>query len=473
MRVFLAPALVILLAAATTGAPSAQPRMGWQLTASNTGLAGVGINRDTLPLCDLKPDQYGWLWPASGTVIREKRIENPICLAAGNITIERCWFKLTVDPGNGMPMITDFDFNRMKACSSAVTIRDCDIDGTFLPDPAGSRAGFPSVGTVGAWQRNNIYGVGCGWVSSGNGIAILVENNYIHDLRTGLTSHDDGLTIRSRTSPISVFRNNRIDAHTIHCTGALFLQATFGFLDSLYIEGNLLEGNGYNLILEWNGYGYGRIRARNNRFSPVGFGAGYVDGGGGWLGWQDMYVNDSTKTDNKGAIVEEPKAAIGHDLAAPENLFAAPQQSNQIRLTWTDATAAEKGFRIERAINGGAFIGIDMVDSNVTAYNDAYTGAGSYSYRVAAYNKSGLSAYSNVFSLQVNASARFQEKRQRSFVHVLVRLLCSVGAFPDQLRQRNIEVFSLDGGRLSTAGPGGQGVFLIREKAASAAAAVR
>jgi hypothetical protein len=455
-------ALAVLGLLLTVGSAQAQTLMGWQLNETNTGLAGVGIDRDTLPLCSLQPDQYGWLWPATGTVIRGKRIENPICLQAGNITIEQCWFKLTVDPGSGMPMITDFNFNTMKSCTLANVVRDCDIDGTFLADTGGTRSGFPSVGSVGVWQRNNIYGVGCGYVAGGNGVPILVENNYIHDLRTGATSHDDGLTLRSRSAPRTYIRGNRIDATTIHTTGALFLQATFGFLDSMYIEGNLLEGNGYNLILEWNGYGYGRVWAMNNRFRPAMYGSGYVDGGGGWLGWQDMYLNDSTKADNRGTALNEFMPQANAALAAPGNLVVTLPLRNQAHLAWNDNAASEKGFRVERSVDGGAYLGINLIDSNTTVYDDTGLTAGNYAYRVAAYNKSGLSGYSNVTPVQVSLSVR-RGQADRHSPMAMERPSYSASELSRICRGSGLVLYTVDGARLRAAGAISRGLFVVRD----------
>jgi hypothetical protein len=468
MRFFTVLFLAILPAVLSPNNAECQTLMGWQLNESNTGLAGVGIDRDTLPLCSLQPDEYGWLWPDSGTVIRDKRIENPVCLAAGGITIERCWFKLTVDPGNGMSMITDFDFNRMKSCTAANTIRDCDIDGTFLADTDNTRSGFPTVGSVGNWQRNNIYGVGCGWYAGGNNVPILVENNYVHDLRTGTTSHDDGMTVRSRSSPCSIFRNNRINAATIHTTGAFFLQATFGFLDSIYVEGNFLEGNGYNLILEWNGNGYGRIWASNNRFRFNQYGTGYVDGGGGWLGWQDMYLNDSTQPDNKGAVVSEPRPATDTSLRTPGDLQAILQSSGHVRLTWNDSSTLEKGFRIERSAGSGTSIGIDMKDSNTSVYYDTGLSAGSYTYRVASYGKAGMSGYSNEAQVIVTTSVSSLQNSRTMFMPARVRSIISISSrmeFDALSNRTDIELYTVNGTRLNGSRAVSSGVFLICEKA--------
>jgi hypothetical protein len=202
-----------------------------------------------------------------------------------------------------------------------------------------------------------------------------------------------------------VVRNNRIDCTTTHTTSAVMLQATFGFLDSILIENNLLEGNGYNLILEWAGNGYGcAIQARNNRFRPLQYGTGYVSGGCGWLGWQDNYLDNPAQADHRGSVVAEGLPQQNSALTAPNNLQATVQLQNRVRLTWTDRTGTELGFRIERALSGGAYRAVLMTSQNTTACTDTGLAAESYTYRVAAFNKDGLSGYSNVASAQAQSS---------------------------------------------------------------------
>jgi hypothetical protein len=58
---------------------------GWELNENNTGLAGAGITKETLP------HYSGSAKPAAGTRIIEMRIETTLDLSAGNITLERCW----------------------------------------------------------------------------------------------------------------------------------------------------------------------------------------------------------------------------------------------------------------------------------------------------------------------------------------------------------------------------------------------
>jgi hypothetical protein len=68
-----------------------------------------------------------------------------------------------------------------------------------------------------------------------------------------------------------------------------------------------------------------------------------------------------------------------------------------IALNWTDNSAGESGFKIERSVNGRGFSQIATVGANVTSFSQSGLRRGrTYSYRVRAYNGSGYSAYSNV-----------------------------------------------------------------------------
>jgi hypothetical protein len=55
-------------------------------------------------------------------------------LSAGNITIKRCWIQpVSIDRGNSL--VISFDNNNNTAPAPAmVTLRDCDIDGSAVPD---------------------------------------------------------------------------------------------------------------------------------------------------------------------------------------------------------------------------------------------------------------------------------------------------------------------------------------------------
>ncbi len=82
--------------------------------------------------------------------------------------------------------------------------------------------------------------------------------------------------------------------------------------------------------------------------------------------------------------------------AAPSNLAATTLSSSQIKLTWTDNSNNEGGFKLERSTDGVNFTLITTLVSNTTSYtNSSLTAATTYTYRIRAYEGTNYSAYSN------------------------------------------------------------------------------
>lgn len=82
--------------------------------------------------------------------------------------------------------------------------------------------------------------------------------------------------------------------------------------------------------------------------------------------------------------------------AKPTNLFASASSSTEIRLSWTDASDNEDGFKIERKTSGGSFTEIKILTADSTTYTDTgLTPDTTYYYRIRAYNAAGYSDYSN------------------------------------------------------------------------------
>ncbi len=92
---------------------------------------------------------------------------------------------------------------------------------------------------------------------------------------------------------------------------------------------------------------------------------------------------------------------VGTVPATPTNLTATLQAGPQISLTFTDNATNEVGFAIERSTNGGPFVRIAVAparnNTGSVTYVDTTVAAGAtdttYTYRVAALNAAGLSAY--------------------------------------------------------------------------------
>ncbi len=84
-------------------------------------------------------------------------------------------------------------------------------------------------------------------------------------------------------------------------------------------------------------------------------------------------------------------------LNAPTALTAQAISSSQISLTWSDKSATETGFSIERSpVTQTNYAVIATVGTNVTSFTDSdLNGATKYWYRVLAYNDDTMSAYSN------------------------------------------------------------------------------
>lgn len=302
----------------TTGgggsSPSQPELLGWQLTSQNTGLAPHGLSCAGLPV------YTGSAKPLSGTVISQKRIDMPLDLSNGDITIE----KSCIQPpsvGLGLPTVTTTNYNicnpDCELTPSSITIRDSEFDGSLLSQQQSAFSiGFLGVGSL---YRNYIHGFGSGIgiANAGLSISVTIEGNYV----TGLTAygdpsttgnHSDAFTIRdfvttSNPTRYAIIKNNRFNSNSGNDTGAFFVQQTWGDdIDNVLIGGNLLEGLGYQLVLDGNTYG-NRLYVINNRFSGTGYGAAAMGGSGsGWGVWTNNFINNPSATDSRGTVVPRP-----------------------------------------------------------------------------------------------------------------------------------------------------------------------
>jgi hypothetical protein len=91
--------------------------------------------------------------------------------------------------------------------------------------------------------------------------------------------------------------------------------------------------------------------------------------------------------------------------AAPANLQGTVS-SNQIVLGWTDRSNGESGFRVERKMGlAGSWEQLSLLPANTTNYQDTKLISGqSYFYRVATYNSTGISGYSDEINLTFQVS---------------------------------------------------------------------
>ena len=116
------------------------------------------------------------------------------------------------------------------------------------------------------------------------------------------------------------------------------------------------------------------------------------------------YAARLTVTDNQGATnftttTIQVTVNPGTLPAAPTNLVATAISKTQINLAWTDNSANEDGFKIERCSGASCanFSQIATVSGNIKNFsNTGLKRNTTYRYRVRAFNASGNSAYSNI-----------------------------------------------------------------------------
>jgi len=248
-------------------------------------------------------------------VLSGVRVTTPLDLSAGGITIDRSCIQPTT-AWRGLPILSTMNNNTLQIAAQKVVIRNSEIDGSKLTtELAAWSTGFMGVGDL---QSNYFHHLGSGIavMHSGETENMTIERNYVTDLvawgnpaTTG--NHTDAFTVRDFTAEVRpdralIIRNNRFDAHSGNDTGALFIQSYSGRIDNVRVEGNLLEGLGYQLGVNQLNHPYSNIRAINNRFSGTGFGATYAQRGPGWDQWESNYLYNPSASDGKGSVVGEP-----------------------------------------------------------------------------------------------------------------------------------------------------------------------
>jgi hypothetical protein len=294
----------------TTSTPPATALKGWELTATNIGLAPFGLSCDALPL------YTGPAKPAAGTTISGVRIESALNMTAGNVTVEKSCIKPRNQGVLGSLATTTVcpnDCNIGMPAGMKATIRDSEISGAFIS--ASNIAGACAFDGVADIARTYIHDVGSGICFRETGLELspVVENNYVHKLRHSGEAHHDGATVRDfRKNSLNTrkltWRGNRFDSTTntgTYQSGALFIQPTWsGYgIYNVWVQDNYLEGGGYNLTLEQSNGGNSNTHSINNRFRPTEWGASTVSGSPGWSEWAGNYRYDPTRLNAAGVTV--------------------------------------------------------------------------------------------------------------------------------------------------------------------------
>jgi hypothetical protein len=103
-----------------------------------------------------------------------------------------------------------------------------------------------------------------------------------------------------------------------------------------------------------------------------------------------------SKDNGTGPVPPPPPPPVSA-IKAPVGLTASPVSASKINLAWTDSTANETGFRIDRCTGAGcsnfAQVGANLA-ANATTFSDSgLTAATSYSYRARAFNATDTSSW--------------------------------------------------------------------------------
>ncbi len=164
--------------------------------------------------------------------------------------------------------------------------------------------------------------------------------------------------------------------------------ASFNAPASVFMSANASDSDGRVAKVEFFASGWLVGKATNAPFAAT------------WTGGTPgSYWIDAMATDNRGASTLAGAVLINviNPLpSAPAGLTLGGITRSSMILNWTDTSSNESGFKIERAVNGGAFAQIATVAANMKTF----TATGlrrntTYSFRVRATNAAGDSPYSN------------------------------------------------------------------------------
>ena len=245
--------------------------------------ACTGPTSDNLPLYTGPED-----FPGDGQVIEnvEIRVKSGIEITGNNVTFRNVKFVWDGPLGGDM----------IHSDGSNATFENCLMDGRGRAERALAGDGH------GTTVR------GCEISGTGNAVEIeaplLVEDNYIHDIRTasGTDWHADGVQLPEGADNVTVRHNTVI--LTGEETGAIFVEGDANNPnDNVLITQNLLAGGGYTV---YSGYGPG-FRVIDNHMSTRVFPK---------VGFYDIWYDDTPRggEERHGNVIDETGAPADRNI---------------------------------------------------------------------------------------------------------------------------------------------------------------
>lgn len=149
----------------------------------------------------------------------------------------------------------------------------------------------------------------------------------------------------------------------------------------------LCQSGGFRTIMSYNCSGATRVGHFSN--PSVIFNGEYTGTSGD---------NNARSMTNTKSIVANFRATINTSTPnAPQSLTTSTLSNSEIKLSWSDRSNNEIGFRLERSVNAINWHEFATVGSNTQSFTDSgLIAETNYQYRARAYNSNGNSAFSNI-----------------------------------------------------------------------------
>ncbi len=311
---------------------------GWNLTSSDIGLVGAGVDRRlTSEGGDLTLYTGPLVIPANTTLDRYL-FRGPVRIINPNVRIQRSLFAPL--GGVGIPLIECRNRDIWVPSAYPSVVSDCEITGEFTATQE-QRAFLSGWWGPGTLQRTYVHRLGGGIACYGVGteLDILIEDNVIGDpAATGdynLATNPSGsftndmqgwgpwqttgnhsscgtfrdFSLATRPDRVAIVRRNRFFDTGPNASGPFTLYGQEGRIDgNIFFEQNLFSGNNWKVnIAPNNPNPIANLSFIDNRFErnpdPTSFHPGWVSQGVPGMVFSNNYVLDRSQAQERGSLI--------------------------------------------------------------------------------------------------------------------------------------------------------------------------